>query len=411
MGILYPQGEEETIPSNELVIQIQNAPNRTITFELIPIGTHWAWDGVSSGCNYLILSYNPTFINSLTANSSGYVDCLYNGFNYRHYSDNDYTQYYGCSTAGMKPLRTGFYRVNILENSQLKTYAFFDWRDVGFTADQICHDCNRRDMTIRYNASTEELWFWAEGGYDINISNQNPDKELSDGDLITWADWQCDERDFSIFWSNGLVAIPKYNSSTGQYNPRLVWGPYPDTPIGSILGYRIYKASNHFPGNPGTFTEFTVVDDDVFEYVDVSETMGQYYTANSYYIVLAYEDPWDTPQETSPTNTVEVREAYPQKEKAQDDQTNEILDFNLFQNYPNPFNPTTSISFSIQTKGKVHLKVFDVLGNEIETLADGEFESGTYSTEFNAEDLSSGIYFYTIVTNEFRKTNKMILAK
>jgi hypothetical protein len=275
----------------------------------------------------------------------------------------------------------------------------------------MANSCNEgNDVTLRYIANINKVYFYKNPN---NNPELNPTKEINNDERLIYSlEMDCDDWYFGYIWdSQGLVVVPKYNSSTGQYNPRLVWGPYQDTPIGSILGYRIYKASNHSPGNPGTFTEYTVVDDEIFEYVDVSETMGQYYTANSYYVVLAYEDPWDTPQETSPTNTVEVREAYPQKEKVHDERIGDIQDFNLFQNYPNPFNPSTSISFSIQTKGKVLLKVFDVLGNEIETLADGEYEPGIYNINFNAQNLSSGIYFCTIVTNEFRKTNKMILAK
>lgn len=83
----------------------------------------------------------------------------------------------------------------------------------------------------------------------------------------------------------------------------------------------------------------------------------------------------------------------------------------LFDNYPNPFNPTTQIKYSVKENGLVALKVYDVLGNEVIELVNEEKPAGTYTAEFNAAKLSSGIYFYTISANDFQQTKKMILIK
>jgi C1A family cysteine protease len=85
--------------------------------------------------------------------------------------------------------------------------------------------------------------------------------------------------------------------------------------------------------------------------------------------------------------------------------------FMLEQNYPNPFNPSTHIKYAIAGKQFVSLKVYDVLGNEITTLANEEKPAGTYEVEFNANHLSAGVYYYTIVTDNFVQTKKMILLK
>jgi hypothetical protein len=85
--------------------------------------------------------------------------------------------------------------------------------------------------------------------------------------------------------------------------------------------------------------------------------------------------------------------------------------FVLEQNYPNPFNPSTSIQYAIGGKQFVTLKVYDVLGNEVAVLVNEEQEAGTYKVEFDAHGLSSGIYFYKIVTDNFVQTRKMILLK
>lgn len=86
-------------------------------------------------------------------------------------------------------------------------------------------------------------------------------------------------------------------------------------------------------------------------------------------------------------------------------------DFNLYQNYPNPFNPTTTIKFSLPSKGNISLKVYNGLGKEVETLADGYRSAGTYEVSFDASKLVSGIYFYKLVTDNFINTKKMILVK
>jgi photosystem II stability/assembly factor-like uncharacterized protein len=90
----------------------------------------------------------------------------------------------------------------------------------------------------------------------------------------------------------------------------------------------------------------------------------------------------------------------------------EVLnDFTLQQNYPNPFNPSTRISFSIPQNSFVTITIFDVLGNEIETLINRELSAGSYDIEFAAKNLTSGVYFYNITAGEFTKTMKMILSK
>jgi hypothetical protein len=92
--------------------------------------------------------------------------------------------------------------------------------------------------------------------------------------------------------------------------------------------------------------------------------------------------------------------------------TNEILsDFRLYQNYPNPFNPSTTIKYSIPNAGNISLKVYDVLGKEIATLVNEEKSSGNYEVEFNASNLTSGIYFYQLKTGNFIETKKMILLR
>ena len=85
--------------------------------------------------------------------------------------------------------------------------------------------------------------------------------------------------------------------------------------------------------------------------------------------------------------------------------------FSLSQNYPNPFNPSTNINFDLPIDGKVSLKVFDISGREISTLVDEFKTAGYYTVSFTGNDISSGIYFYTLVSDNTAITKKMLLMK
>jgi len=88
-----------------------------------------------------------------------------------------------------------------------------------------------------------------------------------------------------------------------------------------------------------------------------------------------------------------------------------ISDYKLSQNYPNPFNPKTKIRYSVPQSSIVVIKVFGILGNEIETLVNEEKSVGTYEITWYSEQLPSGIYFYRIQAEDFAETKKMILLK
>ena len=85
--------------------------------------------------------------------------------------------------------------------------------------------------------------------------------------------------------------------------------------------------------------------------------------------------------------------------------------FSLAQNYPNPFNPTTTIEFSLPTAAHVTLKVFDILGREVATLADKLDPAGVNSVRFDASRLSSGVYYYRIAAGSLVVTKQMLLVR
>jgi hypothetical protein len=97
--------------------------------------------------------------------------------------------------------------------------------------------------------------------------------------------------------------------------------------------------------------------------------------------------------------------------------SNEVPDrFVLSQNYPNPFNPATTFKFSIPQGGFVSIKVYDMLGREVAKVVNNSLQAGAYEVNFNASNLTSGVYFYKISVNSntgvnWTQTKKMVLVK
>jgi hypothetical protein len=85
--------------------------------------------------------------------------------------------------------------------------------------------------------------------------------------------------------------------------------------------------------------------------------------------------------------------------------------FELNQNYPNPFNPSTTIKFSLPSAGNVKLSVYNLLGQEVQTLLNGFMEAGVHTVNFNAKNINSGIYLYKIEANGLTSVRKMTLLK
>lgn len=88
-----------------------------------------------------------------------------------------------------------------------------------------------------------------------------------------------------------------------------------------------------------------------------------------------------------------------------------VSEYKLSQNYPNPFNPKTVISYSVKDAGLVKIRVYDILGSEVATLVNENKSAGTYTVEFNAANLPSGVYIYTLQVNGFTSSKKMLLMK
>lgn len=87
------------------------------------------------------------------------------------------------------------------------------------------------------------------------------------------------------------------------------------------------------------------------------------------------------------------------------------LQFSLEQNYPNPFNPTTNIRFAVPQREYVELNVYNILGQLVEKIIDKQLNAGSHEVVFNAKNIASGVYFYTLNVGEFVATKKMMILK
>lgn len=151
---------------------------------------------------------------------------------------------------------------------------------------------------------------------------------------------------------------------------------------------------------PGQQTSFAVIDTwegSGNEYVDKELEINQSYT----YRVKAYKDSGssDYSNEAALILTSVKEEAELPTE------------YSISQNHPNPFNPATTITFAVPRRSIVRIKIFDVVGKEVLTVVDKEFEPGIFKQNFNAEGLTSGIYFYRMESDGFSQTRKLMFLR
>ena len=95
---------------------------------------------------------------------------------------------------------------------------------------------------------------------------------------------------------------------------------------------------------------------------------------------------------------VEVQEIFPKTSQ-------------LYQNYPNPFNPITVIGYQLSAVSFVDLSVYNVLGEKVATLVSEKMNPGNHSYQFDGSDLASGVYYYQLLTSDYREVRKMIVLR
>jgi hypothetical protein len=144
---------------------------------------------------------------------------------------------------------------------------------------------------------------------------------------------------------------------------------------------------------------------------------GQQYTFRGWdgFGTGAYSSPdstgLDTMVTTSIINTIVEVPRWINTTSIQNIGTEIPKEYKLYQNYPNPFNPTTTINFDIIKTGNVKVVIYDALGREVKILVNETAPPGRYRVTFNSESVSSGVYFYKIITKDFVDVKKMLVIK
>lgn len=175
----------------------------------------------------------------------------------------------------------------------------------------------------------------------------------------------------------------------------LTWNE-PYDPVLPVMAYKVYK---RFNSGPFTFVQETTST----SFTDVISLVGDY----KYYVTVRYLNTEGTPSDI-------VAFSYPFVDN--DDNNNPGLVTRLNRNFPNPFNPTTTISFDIAKAGSVKLNVYNVKGQLVRRLHNGDLASGNHRVVWNGRDesnrpVASGVYYYRLETRDYTKTNKMLLMK
>jgi uncharacterized protein (TIGR03790 family) len=189
-------------------------------------------------------------------------------------------------------------------------------------------------------------------------------------------------------WDRGLLLADNND------HPQLVWSNYPTGPANYYLIYKKLDSGSWQCAD--SVTEHSWIDNSLAFADGGGGTPNHVY----YYVKL---------NGTDASNTVD---AEVNKSRGKIIPPIAMLyNYKLEQNYPNPFNPTTTINYSLKNDGFVTLKVYDILGREVTNLVDQNQKTGYHTVIFNASNLPSGVYIYTLRTSGFTSSKKMLLVK
>lgn len=185
-------------------------------------------------------------------------------------------------------------------------------------------------------------------------------------------------------------------------HPKLIWdlNLEPDV-INSSQAYLIERSING-----GAFTQIATVNGSTSEYIDYGVSYAGSGPNTATYKIRAKDTQGLTSLYTD-AKSVPWGDAW----KIASEQEEVITEYKLQQNFPNPFNPVTNIVYQLPKSGLVQLKVYDLLGSAVAVLVNEVKSEGSYSVSFDASNLPSGVYIYSLKVNDFIQNNKMILLK
>jgi hypothetical protein len=274
-----------------------------------------------------------------------------------------------------KQFAQGIYKLKYINGTDTSKYIYIDCRDAisNYSPNLYIEFFPSLGQFKYYDGSTFQLM---NNGDMLRIWNVNNSGTSNTGVLTN-------------YWSNALEC------ADSNYHPKLIWGPK-----NSFGGnYNIYKNGDYY-GDWHIIKSTTST-----SYTDLSESyVFGLYSHNVSYKILA-----DTNNYTNIVIT-KVNGAPPGKMKLNVNNSKPV-EYSLNQNYPNPFNPNTIIRYSIPNDGLVILKVYDILGRELETLVNETKQSGEYDVSFSGHNLASGVYIYRLTSGTYTQTKKMQFIK
>ncbi len=268
-----------------------------------------------------------------------------------------------------KTFGLGLYKVTAKVNNVAKDHFFIDYRTsdlpdaIWYTPPPGC----QIDYALDFDVAAEKFYY------------RNTQNLFSDYHAF-WNLRPCVELitdGLEDHWENALAVV--YRNNAGTYEPFLAWGPYNGF---EPTGYKIYWRL----GGSGSFGLLATVGANTFTYQHYGLAVGGGFLAE--YKVQAYNNQMSSDF----TNVASISASF-YKEEKEKISSGYISDYGLFQNYPNPFNPATIITYQTPADNFVTLKVFDIMGREVAELENTYKSAGTHSVEFNASELSSGIYY------------------
>ena len=289
---------------------------------------------------------------------------------------------------------------------------------------------NRRDK-LNYNGTWDWIWSiegggcagYPYGGNSSNAFNLTYNDVFSPKSNPYSATWGNVEESFTmeVFDKNGSVLNVRFYltnpydgkpskpqnlqlAQDGNSHPVLSWDANlePD-----LNGYRVYKKLTLSGGSSNTsyvFTTSTSYTDNDFE-IDTKFGSDQ-----AEYWIVAVDDDNKLSIESEHRST--KGDSFIQWKLAEENNDDDVIkNYALNQNYPNPFNPTTQLAYQIKESGHVRLIIYNTLGQKVATLVNEVKAKGKYSINFNAENLPSGVYIYSLQVNDFVQNQKMALVK
>ena len=280
------------------------------------------------------------------------------GEHFRNYSLSHYTVSLGSSNWSYESTITGYGEYLPPENIRVNQ---------AYTNNDFLH--------IVYSGTTYKKWDGSSFTDTYTFGNGDNNKITANGDdiYVVWIEngtIKMRQRDYAPLAPQNLVGTNENN------HPKLTWDANGEA---DLRRYKVYRLNGD--ANEWYVTGTSYVDEDV----TISQSGGDHN-----YVVKAV----DWPGNFSNASNQVTFHGYLGKTIAGNFNENISESFKLYANYPNPFNPVTKISFNLSELSTVSLKVFDISGKEIATLAEGSKDVGFYTATFNGSDLSSGIYIY-----------------